>query len=284
MGRIPPADVTNCSYCSRGELDMLLTARACVKPPCAGCTEVVALGEVDAQEALRQVCERHHRAGRSSDAAQHVGPLLGGNGARFSGTRRRAPRRRCGRRTAWSTGPSSDAPPAPVASRTTGPHARGPPRPTGETRRAPHNGFTLRPRSGAPRAADAATCAASPAKGRREPPLSPAKAISSEAAREEIRTTLASTEMMCAPVALPEGQRREWEDWEYSWMTMMPLGFVLYGIAYYNAPTTRSTSGRARARSSGWRTEFVGRPATTTTRNVTHARRCIFLTTLHHHA
>ena len=38
------------------------------------------------------------------------------------------------------------------------------------------------------------------------------------------------------PQPLPEGQRREWEDWEYSWMTMMPLGFVLYGIAYYNRP------------------------------------------------
>ena len=54
------------------------------------------------------------------------------------------------------------------------------------------------------------------------------------------------------PQPLPEGQRREWEDWEYSWMTMMPLGFVLYGIAYYNRPYHSIDEwARARARADG---------------------------------
>ena len=54
--------------------------------------------------------------------------------------------------------------------------------------------------------------------------------------RPALRTYPRLTAPTPRPQPLPEGQRREWEDWEYSWMTMMPLGFVLYGIAYYNRP------------------------------------------------
>lgn len=32
---------------------------------------------------------------------------------------------------------------------------------------------------------------------------------------------------------LAEGESRQWEDWEYSYVPLMSLAFVLYGTAYY---------------------------------------------------
>lgn len=31
---------------------------------------------------------------------------------------------------------------------------------------------------------------------------------------------------------LKEGEKREWQDWEYSYMTLMPLAFIIYGTAF----------------------------------------------------
>jgi len=35
---------------------------------------------------------------------------------------------------------------------------------------------------------------------------------------------------------LAEGESRQWEDWEYSYVPLMSLAFVLYGTAYYFRP------------------------------------------------
>ena len=35
---------------------------------------------------------------------------------------------------------------------------------------------------------------------------------------------------------LPEGQSRQWEDWEYSYTPLMISAFVIYGAAYYYRP------------------------------------------------
>ena len=34
------------------------------------------------------------------------------------------------------------------------------------------------------------------------------------------------------PQPLAEGQSRQWEDWEYSYVPMMASAFILYGLAY----------------------------------------------------
>ena len=34
-------------------------------------------------------------------------------------------------------------------------------------------------------------------------------------------------------VPLPEGQSRQWQDWEYSYTPLMLSAFAIYGIAYY---------------------------------------------------
>ena len=34
-------------------------------------------------------------------------------------------------------------------------------------------------------------------------------------------------------VPLPEGQSREWEDWEYSYTPLMTSAFLIYGIAFW---------------------------------------------------
>ena len=34
-------------------------------------------------------------------------------------------------------------------------------------------------------------------------------------------------------VPLPEGQSRQWQDWEYSYTPLMLSAFAIYGVAYY---------------------------------------------------
>jgi len=34
----------------------------------------------------------------------------------------------------------------------------------------------------------------------------------------------------------PEGQSRQWEDWEYSYTPMMTSAFLIWGVAYYYQP------------------------------------------------
>ena len=33
-----------------------------------------------------------------------------------------------------------------------------------------------------------------------------------------------------------EGERRQWEDWEYSFVPLMSSAFIIYGLAYYFRP------------------------------------------------
>ena len=37
-------------------------------------------------------------------------------------------------------------------------------------------------------------------------------------------------------VPLKEGEKREWEDWEYSYVPLMSSAFIIYGLAFYYRP------------------------------------------------
>ena len=41
---------------------------------------------------------------------------------------------------------------------------------------------------------------------------------------------------LCVAQPLADGQSRQWEDWEYTWVPMMTSAAVLYFIAYYFRP------------------------------------------------
>jgi len=34
-----------------------------------------------------------------------------------------------------------------------------------------------------------------------------------------------------------EGESREWEDWEYSYVPLMSSAFIIWGVAFYYRPT-----------------------------------------------